>query len=284
MQNVKAAGREYSSWNYLVKQLDDPAGRKRRERLRGLYFLLQLPEILMILDQKFSMFFSTIGYLGPSRATGERYYRIQELAVDRIDPEGRNVAMFLNSLSPDETSNFSGWAEDALGFSVRTVKERGHVSVILREKGSDEEFNLADVGYGISQILPIMVQVWAATHYGHRRSALTVMAIEQPELHLHPALQAKLADAFVGAVTRVGNSRDDNDQKLALVVETHSQQLINRIGELVHKGKILPEDIAVYVFNKEVVDEPTTISRASFDKDGDLRDWPFGFFATGHEE
>jgi predicted ATPase len=101
--------------------------------------------------------------------------------------------------------------------------------------------------------------------------------MEQPELHLHPAYQARLADVFAGAI----RSNKDNRSTLRFLVETHSESLINRLGELISEGFISPEDIAIYVFEKDYDDEVTRIRPVSFEKDGTLSNWPIGFFSAG---
>ena len=111
-----------------------------------------------------------------------------------------------------------------------------------------------------------------------RRSGPRTLAIEQPELHLHPAHQAKLADVFVDAINR---PVEDTDlfSEVRLVIETHSEALINRLGELVEEGKVHPDAIQVVLFSAhEDLSSPTEVTVSSFDENGGLTNWPYGFF------
>jgi predicted ATPase len=281
---LKASNNEYSSWNDFTYKLglDSKYWKDELKNLQRLYFLRDLPEFMQQLHRALSAIFLDVGYIAPTRATGERYYRIRELAIDQIDPRGENLAMFLNSLSPSERRRFTEWTETFLGYSVSTHGSEGHISIMLREQGAEGLYNLADVGYGLSQVLPVAAQIWAQTRTSQRSTPISILAIEQPELHLHPAFQAKLADALVGAIS-APSPGDRPKGGTILVVETHSQQLISRIGQLIAGGKLDANDVAIYVFEKPEPDGPTTVEAAWFDDDGDLRHWPFGFFSAETE-
>jgi predicted ATPase len=201
---------------------------------------------------------------------------MQELAIEQIDPAGANFAMFLNSLSPREQTDFETWTTEFIGYSIRPARSIGQVRLMLREGESRDEYNLADVGYGLSQILPVMGQIWLNTRRRAARSEFRVVAIEQPELHLHPAFQTRIADALVGALAATERIRN---YTLSLVVETHSEAVINRLGELIAAGRLSQGTVAIYLFEKQGPDEVTTVRMSEFDKDGVLENWPFGFFS-----
>jgi predicted ATPase len=101
------------------------------------------------------------------------------------------------------------------------------------------------------------------------------VVVEQPELHLHPAFQGKLADVFAACV-RVEDGDSVNPRVIA---ETHSPNLIGRLGELVGQGQVRPTDVSVLVFEPDE-NQPgaTAIRRAEFDDGGVLQNWPVGFF------
>ena len=224
-------------------------------------------------------FFRNTTYLGPARARSERYYRSQELEVSEISPDGQNLPMFLASLSPTEQKRFSNWVERSFGFGVLIERKEGHVSIQLQQRSIS--VNVADTGYGVSQILPVLAQIWWATQiprpFGRQvRHGLRPITMEQPELHLHPAHQAKLADVFQSAVVR-------NNSRLAdavLLIETHSEALVNRLGELIESGSVNPNDVQVVIFSASGSEQDlkTEISTSTFNADGALRDWPYGFF------
>jgi len=225
-------------------------------------------------------------YIAPTRATAERYYRTQDLAIDEVDFQGRNLAMFLWSLGEEKRQQFSAWTEKVLGFSVSVQLEGGHISLMLKEPNLETKFNIADMGFGFSQILPIVTQLWAISH-GHTQDLSPnlihftryyplpiTFAIEQPELHLHPTLQAKLADAFLAAIKEAKERKID----LRLIIETHSEVIISRLGHRVAHQEITPEEINVVLFDKKDAHSPTEIRIAQYDEQGYLTNWPFGFF------
>lgn len=277
-RRIKTIGSEYKSWRDLIELFSNNERAETFERIRHLALISELPDILFQLDRMFSLTFRSVGYIGPSRDQGQRYHRIRELAVQELDPAGTNLAMFLQSLSKQQQSEFSDWAEQYLGYAVHARSIPGHVSVMLREAGSIHEYNITDVGYGLSQVLPVAVQLWAYSSNVRRRGvALSFLTIEQPELHLHPSHQANLADLFAGALHNQGNQSSNN---LSLIIETHSQHLITRIGDLIRNGKISHDDVVIYLFDKDEVDGPTLIRTSDFDEEGDLQNWPFGFFSA----
>lgn len=239
-------------------------------------------KVLDIVEDILTDFFESVGYLGPARAASERFYRKQELEVSEISPDGKNLPMFLASLSPSKLSGFSDWVESIFGYGVELSPSAGHISINLR--AGARSVNVTDTGYGVSQILPVLGAIWWAgikplEGLAYRRNAVhsRTLCIEQPELHLHPAHQAKLADVLVGAVS--GVLKEQRDHALSLVVETHSESLINRMGELIADGSISADDVQVVVFSAEDdINSPTEVTQATYDNDGVLSNWPFGFF------
>ncbi|ABF62549.1 hypothetical protein TM1040_3580 (plasmid) [Ruegeria sp. TM1040] len=240
-------------------------------------------QVLDVINDDLQYFFSGVSYLGPARAAGERFYRKQELEVSEILPNGSNFPMFLDSLSTGQKRSFSDWVESIFGYGVELKSHEGHISIHL--KAGEKSVNVTDTGYGVSQILPVLATVWWSSRrtterwgipYG-RRQAIRTIAIEQPELHLHPAHQAKLADVFVKGI-KLGQS-ETNINIVNILIETHSEALINRLGELIELGSISSDDVQVIVFAAEDdINSPTRMSVANFDSNGALENWPFGFF------
>jgi predicted ATPase len=121
---------------------------------------------------------------------------------------------------------------------------------------------LTDVGFGISQFLPIVV---ADIQLGKG----STLIVAQPEIHLHPSAQALLGNYFM--------LRAKKDKK-RYIIETHSEYLINRIRLLISKGELDPSNVALYHFQRKGCD--TKISPVSFTKTGKIEGAPQDFFNT----
>ena len=124
----------------------------------------------------------------------------------------------------------------------------------------------------------MVAQLWSMQRTRRRQrrrynSRLT-FAIEQPELHLHPALQARFADVLIRALA----SAHRNGIGLTAVVETHSETIVNRIGQQIASGHIGHEQAGVVVFEPEAPTGASHVRTATFDSNGFLQNWPFGFF------
>ncbi len=181
--------------------------------------------------------------------------------------------MFLKNLSNEEAESFAQWTGKTMGFEARAKNYEGHVSIVLSDAGGTQKVNLADTGFGYSQVLPIIAQLWTTQRKSHYRNATKFFAIEQPELHLHPKMQAKLADLFVNLI-----SQRNNQDEFKLAIETHSEVIINQLGKAIEKGIISAEDVGIYIFEQETLEGSTTVRESKFDNDGYLMDWPLGFF------
>ena len=131
----------------------------------------------------------------------------------------------------------------------------------LKDLRTGAPLHLDQVGYGVSQLLPV-IDVCV-----HAREQ--VICVEEPELHLHPRLQAKLGNLFATSVLKRGNQ---------VILETHSESILLRVRRLIRSGKLLPAEVAVlYVDNDQV--DGTTVSRLRLGDNGELLDpWPTGFF------
>lgn len=115
-----------------------------------------------------------------------------------------------------------------------------------------------DVGYGVSQSLPILVDILSAQRQG--------FILQQPEVHLHPRGQAELAGFFVEA-TRKRRNR--------FLIETHSDHIVDRIRISVRRGLLRPEDVSILYF--EPHGSSVQIHSMSLDKQGNLRGEPVGY-------
>jgi len=266
-----------TTWATKIDKLND-----KSDYLNEFYELVilnHLEEVLSITNNYMRETFHRVKYIAPIRATAERYYRIQDLSVDEVDAHGQNLPMFLGSLSSRMLERFQAWTEEHFSFKVKIKPIEGHYSIkILYSNGF--EVNISDMGFGYSQILPIITQIWYSTVQAGRminprmRDIPTIFVIEQPELHLHPEFQAKFADVII----KVINDIKERNINIKFIIETHSQTLINRFGANISKKIISKNDINIIIFNKENEGEATRIQSASFDDEGLLENWPIGFF------
>lgn len=164
----------------------------------------------------------------------------------------------------------NGFDTDAVPASDFTqVIEKARLKLISEETGL--EVDPSDVGVGVSQLIPVAIGAMAAGY--------TLLAIEQPELHVHPAIQCRLADLIAQQVL--------NDQGRQILLETHSEHLMLRLLRRVRETtedelppdapSIAPDDLAVfYVANDH---RGLTITELPVNCEGDFdKQWPKGFF------
>jgi len=267
--------------NNLVSAIQNDDNSSELEEICKLFFIYKF--FMSTIDEFIYEYFKQVHYIAPLRATAERYYRLRNLAVDEVDYQGKNLPIFINSLTSKQLKMFQSWTNEHFGFSVSTDKSKGHLSLQIQLSGSDKKINLSDTGFGYSQVLPIITQLWELSsqkkNSTQRRGALTqtiplVIAIEQPELHLHPAVQARLAKAFIACIDLARK----NKCELQLLIETHSETIVNYFGRAIARGLLKPEDVSVIMFEKGSAESITTVKNSSYDRDGFLLNWPYGFF------
>ncbi|MEV8126878.1 AAA family ATPase [Streptomyces sp. NPDC085944] len=129
-----------------------------------------------------------------------------------------------------------------------------------RQGGARDLVNIADVGFGVSQTLPVVVALLAAD------SEQTVY-LEQPEIHLHPRAQLHFA-RLVGRALQRG---------VRVIIETHSSLLIRAIQTMIARDELDPEDVALHWFTRSYITGETEISTAELSSDGAFGDWPEDF-------
>jgi hypothetical protein len=248
----------------------------RVSQLRRLLLAKLVPSLLQFAAAEVEGLARGVAYIGPFRATPLRSYRVQDLAIDAIDPRGSNLTMFLRSLSATEMESLNNWIGDLFQFHVEVEADgsQDRINITFLGRGS---YNLVDTGFGLSQLLPVLVQLWAGafrTETTSRLWPLSVLVIEQPELHLHPHQQALLARALASV------ARKDPKDGPRMVIETHSEAIVSELGELVSNEKLSPEDVSVLVFEPDAATDASSVRRAEFMPDGGLKNWPIGFFSA----
>lgn len=263
-------------------------------------------------DHELRSFYGDCSYIAPVRAAANRYYRTQGLQVRDVDPYGKNLQEFILSLNGNRERSYREFTEHVLGLTVKVKNKAGHQQIVLSKDG--KEVNLADVGFGYSQILPIITKFWLSISTAKDSSALrgryrmyesmqVLTTIEQPELHLHPAMQARTIDVMMLTLNEMKRIKEQKKEELekhgkeyffweepislytpSMLVETHSQTMINRIGRRIRDKQFSADDVSILMFEKDENTGVTNIRKIEFNDKGQLIDWPFGFFDPREDE
>ena len=134
------------------------------------------------------------------------------------------------------------WIEEfGIGKKIEFRQDSGVGFKIIVEKEDHTKENLVDLGYGVTQFLPILMNI---VYCANQRK--TTFVIEEPETNLHPKFQSKIADMFVDAYKTFG---------ISFIVETHSEYFIRKLQYLTAKGEITPDDTAINYVGKPDPDE-----------------------------
>lgn len=190
--------------------------------------------------------------------------------------------MYLNSLSDDKMKAFNKWLDSTFHFEIGVKKSEGHVEMIIHD-GHRKDRNLVDVGFGYTQILPILTIIWKSIYDSeiHRSRMDSMMpitiAIEQPELHLHPRFQAFFANMLAKVIAECKKRK----LKIRIIIETHSEVIVNRIGLLIANktSELKAEDVNVVLFDAQETEPSTIVRSTTYSDDGFLLDWPYGFLS-----
>lgn len=223
-------------------------------------------------------------YLGPLREPPRRTYPWAGDTVPDVGVRGElSIAALLAATEQDRKLNrghkhrlqrfdafIAAWLKDLRvidRFTVRPVaKGRKEYEVLVRARAGSPEVRLTDVGFGVSQVLPALVQAFYA-------SPDSTIWLEQPEIHLHPRVQAELADALISAVKAYENGKPRNVQ---LIVESHSEHFLLRLQRRVAEGLITPDDLAIYFVREDK--DGVALEALRLDSFGEIQNWPDGFF------
>ena len=227
---------------------------------------------------------NSVYYLGPLREYPKRIYSWSGETPDSVGIKGEfSVAAILAATAQGRKLNrgfkkrllrfdafIAAWLKD-MGvieeFSIMPLAAgRKEYEVKVRTRASSSEVKITDVGFGISQVLPALVQAF----YSPPNSTVWM---EQPEIHLHPQVQALLADVFISAVQAVEKGKPRNSQ---LIVESHSEHFLHRLQRRIAEGEISEADVAIYFcrWGKDGTElEPLKINPF-----GEIENWPENFF------
>ncbi len=243
----------------------------------------QNSQFLGLLESLYADQFNALLYLGPLRDDPRRQYTWSgsypvdvgtkgEKAVEAIlaateRGEKRNLRKGKRLRPFQET--IALWLQELKlihSFEVREVsKGSGLYRAYVKRTARSPETLITDVGFGVSQVLPVIVLLYYAPEG-------STILIEQPEIHLHPAVQSGLADLFIS----VAKAR-----QLQLIVESHSEHLLSRLTRRIAEreteyGEITPDDVAVYF--AETKGGQSAIEALNVNSAGAITNWPKDFF------
>ena len=242
----------------------------------------QNAEFAQELNLQHEKMFRSIYYLGPLRTKAERLYPWAGTEPDSVGFSGEKTVTAILSARDRYIS---------LGFKKRKKPLEEIIALKLKEMGLIEEFkinsisdqrqeyevklhtrlsqewvDLPDVGFGISQVLPVLVQCFYAPPG-------SIIIMEQPEIHLHPRAQSALADAMIDVI----NSREDGaDRNIQLVIETHSEHFLRRLQRRIAEEKISRDKVSAYF--AKVTSTLPILEPLDIDCFGNVRNWPEHFF------
>jgi len=226
----------------------------------------------------------SLSYLGPLRDHPRRVYGWSGNTPDNVGSKGEYaIAAILAAEAEGRTLNrgykkskqrfaafIADWLKD-LGviesFLVkRTGEGRKEHEVKVKTLGGLTDVDLPDVGFGVSQVLPAVVQAFYCPEG-------STVWMEQPEIHLHPQVQAELADVFISAIRAYEDGRPRNVQ---LVIETHSEHFLNRLQRRIAEATLAPEDVAIYFARTSGTG--ADLEELMVNEYGDITNWPENFF------
>ena len=225
--------------------------------------------------------FSNIQHIAGLRNSPQRYYSLSN-ARSYVGKNGENTATLLYKQIKN-LKVINSWfklLEIPYNISISPINDNlaGSLLIIkLVDLRNKVELTPSDVGLGVSQVLPLLVQGLADTGISKGiRPRNRIRCVEQPELHLHPRLQANLADFFIDTTKR--------NSGLRWILETHSESLILRIQRRIREQKLKPEDVSINYVNS-IKGGFSVVSELRLDVEGDFIDeWPNGFFEESFKE
>jgi predicted ATPase len=221
-------------------------------------------------------FLENLLYVGPIREMIPRYGFMGTQTYSELSPSGQNLMRVLSSRRMNGREKrtlldrLNNWLDKKFhvlkNVQIQDIDKAKTIKAIIADdpKG-DKGINLAAMGTGLSQLVPVVVQTVLTPENG-------CILIEQPEIHLHPKAQASLSDLFV----------EYAKQKRQILVETHSEHILLRVRRRIAEGRIDPSLVRVFFVDK--FKGNTRVRQLEIDGSGHFKSWPAGFFEEGYQE
>lgn len=226
------------------------------------------------LPMEFERQMERVFFLGPVRGDAQRSYAAGAEAPQDVGLRGEATASALwwaSRRATDRrriTERVNQWLQ-RMNVAARVRVRRTQATdfqLLVEDPSTGIESNLMDVGFGVSQVLPVVVLGCLVPH------GATVV-IEQPEIHLHPAAQLELGSFFAAIST---------ESNVQFILETHSEHLLRRLQTLIADGSLSPADVAIYYVNESP--DGASITELPVSRDGSLAAVPEAFFDQAARE
>jgi predicted ATPase len=304
VMGMGAWGREYIPRNYTQY-----IGRSADRNL-GDFAISGVQDILRDFDNRLRRSVGTLTYLGPLRTHPERLYALQGRPEGSVGAQGEQAVQILyhNTVQSrrdqgadrsrrdrfrvqptmiDRLNSYCQQFEIPYHFSINSIRSEitgDFVVLSLTDNRTGVSVAPTDVGFGIGQILPILIEGMVAQDQRYPR----IVCVEQPEIHLHPRLQAAMADFFIDTAflleSPVADERRSRRGNVQWILETHSETLVLRLQRRIREGSLSPKDVSILYVNP-LGDQGSVIKELELDEEGDFIDeWPDGFFEESFHE
>lgn len=283
--NLKKSGKKSSSKKEKPLELNEDFPFLFKEK----NFLLSQCDYYEVTVKYLKKLWSSFRYIGPLREAPKRFYFFNDPRGIDIGINGENTALILaleqenqipqyyrclyqgKQIKEFELRDSDRMLEAVNWWLLECMKLPEIKSVVgwratinqVQLNSSGIEVSLPDVGFGVSQILPILVECLRV------KEGETIL-LEQPEIHLHPSLQSKLADFFI-SMAKSGKN---------LVIETHSEHLINRLCLRVAQAESteIQSLLNPLFVSFDEVEQTSVLKKIVINKYGEIENWPVGFF------
>ncbi|MES2898675.1 MAG: AAA family ATPase [Pseudomonadota bacterium] len=251
--------------------------------------MLEIPSsALSQIARVLNVHFESMAYLGPLRSRPKRLYELSqqydgsiglsgEYAVEALrtdfeadSGDGVSVVDFVN----DWLRRFE--VPYTVGIEEVGDEVLGDLAMLkLHDNRTGVTVAATDVGFGIGQLLPVIIQAALASRSGNPTLRPRTICIEQPEIHLHPRLQANVADLLISTA---------QESECQWIIETHSEALMLRVQRRIREGTLKAESVAV-VFVEPSGENGSRILNLKLDQQGNfINEWPGGFFEDSFAE
>ena len=224
-------------------------------------------EPFLHLQEAFENLFSRIRYLGPRRADPRHDYSWAESHPEDIGRRGEKMISALLSSRVQNRSideRIMNWLRELdliYSYTINSISDTEQdYELLVRQYKDGPEVGLTDVGFGVSQVLPLIAQCYYAPEG-------SILIFENPEAHLHPKAQSELADVFVDVV---------KNRNVQIILESHSEHLLLRLMRRIAEEKISADQTAFHFC--EIKDGNSRAEQLKVDEYGNISNWPQNFF------